>query len=375
MRTGEWKMRRTGLICLLSLLLGSTDAMATDITQYMSGSWFNASQSGHGFSVEIIDENTAVFYWFVYNPDGTPTFLIAVGEIKGDTIEATAYYNSGMRWGVFDPAELTEIVWGTITIKFSDCGNATLSYESSHGLEGIPSGAGTIELTRLLLIDQMQCNDNAFAGIYEGSFSPSTGEAASLGTTLLSSDGRLVAFSFEDFISFGQYQVMENGVQIQSIAHSADGETDFSIPLSARGDIMEDYRLVYSYSTSGAVNGTGNAYSISALYRRGIAMEDIADRWIVQEMITEEQGRLDIGEDGSLSGSDELGCEFEGQISIPDPLFNLFDAVITISDCGQENGVYEGMGYQLDGFVLGDMRILRIFAGNDTQALALQFSR
>ena len=91
---------------------------AMDILNVHSGSWWNAAQSGHGISVEVLDNETMVIYWFDYNPDGSPTFLITVADIDGDTATGNTFCYSGMKFGEFDPAFLKEEVWGTTSITF-----------------------------------------------------------------------------------------------------------------------------------------------------------------------------------------------------------------------------------------------------------------
>ena len=78
-----------------------------------------------------------------------------------------------------------------------------------------------------------------------------------------------------------------------------------------------------------------------------------------------------ISDDGELTASDSSGCEYEGEISLPDPNFNLFKVTIEITKCGDANGDYVGYGAQIDYFTLGDRRILRIVATNDEVAAVL----
>lgn len=101
-------------IIVLCFLLPPSDAGAVEINRYLSGSWYNPEQVGHGFSVEVVSEDVSVVYWYVYNPDGTPTFLMGVGDNVGDTIHAVAYHNEGMHWGEFDPGHHMEMEWGTV---------------------------------------------------------------------------------------------------------------------------------------------------------------------------------------------------------------------------------------------------------------------
>jgi hypothetical protein len=135
------------------LLLVSASAQAMEINPRHSGSWYNPQQSGHGISVEVINAETLVIYWYAYHPNGTPMWLLSVADIEGDTATGEAYYYSGMRFGTFDPTELTEQRWGELSLTFLDCRNARLSYDSPLS----PFGAGEVELVRLTFIDGMGC--------------------------------------------------------------------------------------------------------------------------------------------------------------------------------------------------------------------------
>jgi len=145
------------IILGMSLLL-TLNAQAMDIRGSHSGGWYNADQSGHGFSIEILDDEKLLAYWLVYTPDGEPTFLVTLADIQGDTANGTLRQYSGMRFGQFSPATLETEVWGTISMEFTGCDTATVTYQSTATHNGIPYGAGQIDLIRLTSIDGLKCN-------------------------------------------------------------------------------------------------------------------------------------------------------------------------------------------------------------------------
>ncbi|MBT8075397.1 MAG: hypothetical protein KJN61_02920, partial [Gammaproteobacteria bacterium] len=71
------------LLGLLSLFI-ALNASAIEINSKLSGIWYNQDQSGHGLNIAVLDENTTIVYWYVYHIDGTPMFLITVGQNQGD---------------------------------------------------------------------------------------------------------------------------------------------------------------------------------------------------------------------------------------------------------------------------------------------------
>ena len=64
------------LISLVLILFNvSVFADAEYVRPSWSGAWFNPDQSGHGISVEILDDERTVIFWYAYDLDGKPTWL------------------------------------------------------------------------------------------------------------------------------------------------------------------------------------------------------------------------------------------------------------------------------------------------------------
>lgn len=112
---------------------------------YLSGSWYNPDQSGHGFELEFTNQldagsgkPIAVAYWYVYTPDGSgQNWIFAQGtyDPAGSSVTLPAAMLSGARFPPhFDPADLHEIPdaghWGTLTFDFSGCNNGTVKWHS-----------------------------------------------------------------------------------------------------------------------------------------------------------------------------------------------------------------------------------------------------
>ncbi|MDX2428312.1 MAG: hypothetical protein QNK22_06440, partial [Xanthomonadales bacterium] len=99
-----------------------------------SGSWYNASQSGHGFSMEFAEAGGAPFavvYWYTYDDLGNPIFMLGTGLPVGNRVEVTFESPTGMIYGEFDPSSVTRWPGGTAVIVFGDRDNATFSYTPS----------------------------------------------------------------------------------------------------------------------------------------------------------------------------------------------------------------------------------------------------
>ncbi len=100
-----------------------------------SGSWYNAEQSGHGFSIEFgqLEDGTrlGVVYWYTYDNMGNPIFMLGNGVVDGDRLEITFESPTDMVYGVFDPGTVIRNDGGTAVFVFSDRDNATFSYTPS----------------------------------------------------------------------------------------------------------------------------------------------------------------------------------------------------------------------------------------------------
>jgi len=99
------------------------------------GSWFNQGQSGHGFSISFarLANGLAigVVYWYTYDSEGNPIFLLGVGELNDSVLEVQFESPYGMQYGEFDPDSVIRENGGTARIEFFDTKNATFNYTPS----------------------------------------------------------------------------------------------------------------------------------------------------------------------------------------------------------------------------------------------------
>lgn len=133
----------------------------------LSGGWFNPQASGHGLSVQILDPERALVFWYVYDHEGKPFNLYIEGRIAGHRIDGVAYAPKGMRWGSFDPADLQMPVWGEVGLEFSDCDTATLSWEA----DSPDFGSGSMGVTRLSGIHALECRFPSASALPPGAYS------------------------------------------------------------------------------------------------------------------------------------------------------------------------------------------------------------
>lgn len=335
---------------------------ARDIDRFVSGSWYNPAQNGHGFSIEVAADGQVIIYWYTYHPDGTPLFLLAVGEADGDEVTADAYYNTGMRFGDFDPDDRTESPWGKIEITFHNCNSATVEYDSDFQHNGQAFGSGSFPIQKLVSIDQLQCQNDARGGIYEGLIYSENDDQIYYGYALVGPGGQMAAYSDGGVGVFGEAEVSGISLEFFGTAVSLDPDAPDSRSISGNGDLSPEYRLFSFFDIQGGDSGWSDLYASPALYRRGLTLAELAGSYDVSNAFTGITGTATLAGNGTITGSDELGCQYSGNVSIPDTRFNLFEVTFTISSCSGYNGTYEGLGSQIDWFYVDDARGLRVLA-------------
>ena len=170
-------------------------SVSAEVPSGISGSWYNPAQSGHGVSIEVLDDTRAIAFWYVYDPDGRPVHLYIDGRIEGSTISGTAYQASGMRFGQFDPATLNLDIWGQVEFAVRSCQSLDLRYRSN-GPAGAAYGDGEIALTRLSQLRDLPCNPvPLLMGRYTGQFTLTQPTSEPELLAAVDEDGRLWATS------------------------------------------------------------------------------------------------------------------------------------------------------------------------------------
>lgn len=119
-----------------------------------SGSWFDPSHSGEGYTLQWMSRNEAVLVWFTYDTKGNQYWMIGVGEREGDEIVFPALHSTtGGKFGEqFDPEDLISSDWGSLTIDIG-CDQGVARYDSKEDA----FGEGQLSLTRLSSLGSIPC--------------------------------------------------------------------------------------------------------------------------------------------------------------------------------------------------------------------------
>lgn len=141
-----------------SATLSSGSGSFTTIGPGITGSWFNVSQSGHGFALEVLPGSPTqlLAYWFVFGPAGGPAWIVASGPVDGKLAVLTASQvagSGGLFPPQFDASNVAEVPWGTMTFTFSDCMHGHVHWDSTAS----GYGSGELDIQRLTLPAGLAC--------------------------------------------------------------------------------------------------------------------------------------------------------------------------------------------------------------------------
>ena len=161
----------------------SFGAVSGRVADCHAGSWYDATQSGHGVFTEVVgsgSNRTLVAIWYAYL-DGAQRWITATGPINGDSATLSANITSGGDFPPdFNPAQVTLQSWGTLTFRAVDANHASWSWNSTQS----GFGSGSLNLTRLSSLTGSDCGPQTDADaarfLTQASFGPTTTDVASV---------------------------------------------------------------------------------------------------------------------------------------------------------------------------------------------------
>lgn len=121
----------------------------------VSGNWFNPAQSGHGFQLEKVNDTTVTAFWFTFDANGNQVWILGVGQIVDNRIEMQAVKSRGGRFPPnFDPTQITNPPWGTLTFTFTSCNAGSVAWTST---DPAFTASGTLALERVTSVVGTTC--------------------------------------------------------------------------------------------------------------------------------------------------------------------------------------------------------------------------
>jgi hypothetical protein len=151
-QTLERLSRIQGLFCDIPL-----GAPLAEAARY-SGAWYDPARSGEGFTVQILQDNSALVYWFSYDLEGNRRWFFGAGDLEGTPRSGTWVFpemntTAGPAFGAaYDPADFELRSWGRLELDLS-CGGGEARFESSE--PGF--GSGSYSLVQLTALYQPPC--------------------------------------------------------------------------------------------------------------------------------------------------------------------------------------------------------------------------
>ncbi|WP_147305051.1 hypothetical protein [Alkalilimnicola ehrlichii] len=93
-------------------------------------------------------------------------------------------------------------------------------------------------------------------------------------------------------------------------------------------------------------NGTTIDLAFDDQFNRSASLEKISGVWFMSE--GEYASSITIDSDGSFFGDSTDGCQYSGEIDIPDAEKNIYRMAMTATGCAHAAGSYEGHAMLLD---------------------------
>lgn len=358
-------------------LAGITQAQAFD--RALSGLWYNPAQSGHGFEVTAIDADTASVAWYTYNKNGAPIWVSALlDETAPGVLSGPASYIDGIKFGEFSSAGRQLKPWGTLKLTFSDCDTGSVEYNGTLTLpDGTGFGSGTLPLKKLAGVNGLSCTGTkaSVAGLYQLIQRVLNPVRQRGGYALLEADGT-ATFSLPGYgVYSGTYTVTPAGM----VNYVLTGVTMAPVKLP---------NAATTASYTGTANGRPGDF-LTGTYTSSPESGTITQSWLGQSTRTHTLANIAgnyndplggsgytavIGTSGSLTGTRPNNCSYTGTVA-PAADGKSFNASITLSNCGSENGAYTGKVVVIDYTDFGDSRGLLFALKNANNALSVTLRR
>lgn len=119
-----------------------------------SGAWYDPTHSGEGFTLQILEDTSALVYWFSFDPDGNRRWFFGEGQlVEGTWVFPELFTTAGARFGAdFDSDDVDLQPWGELELDLS-CDGGEARYTSAE--DGF--GTGSLQLVKLSNMDGPAC--------------------------------------------------------------------------------------------------------------------------------------------------------------------------------------------------------------------------
>ncbi len=152
--TQRGRMNLTRLSRLMGVDCGNILLPPILIQALLSGSWYDPSHNGEGYTLEVLFDQRLLVYWFGFGPNGERRWFFGIGSINGEVLEFPEMLTS--RGGVFgpgfDPGAVEILPWGALELEIDCDGGEARFVPTEDGF-----APGTLDLIRLSSIQDLEC--------------------------------------------------------------------------------------------------------------------------------------------------------------------------------------------------------------------------
>ena len=152
MRYSEYLSRPQGRILFLVifgliLALLTQSASAVIITRSFTGHWDQPDQESQGIIFQVVKQRDGskdgVVYWFTYNLEGEPMWLLGVGDVENNALHVDLLQVRGPTFMQESAPETRNLqTVGTLDLTFSDCASGDAVFQPNEVI-----GTGGLEMT------------------------------------------------------------------------------------------------------------------------------------------------------------------------------------------------------------------------------------
>lgn len=145
-----------------------------------------------------------------------------------------------------------------------------------------------------------------------------------------------------------------------------DGST--TAPLTIAGTLSPQSFIAGEFTANSEVGILAGAYNAS-LYQRAVSLSLFAGNWNLRDS-TSVTGTIQVQSNGAFTGTgtgtNNAGCQYSGQISIPNASFNAESVTMTLTGCSLA-GSYSGLSALYDFLSADDTVIFGLSSGTQAQ--------
>jgi len=150
---GRMKLQR--LSTVMGLDCGPPKPTPPPIPEYgLSGSWYDPSHGGEGYTLEVLADGRVLVYWFSFDPQGERRWFFGVGNAENGKLvfDSILTTRGGVFGEDFDPATVEGLPWGSLELDIG-CGGGTATYSSTEA----GFGSGQLQVQRLSSLQNLSC--------------------------------------------------------------------------------------------------------------------------------------------------------------------------------------------------------------------------